>query len=189
MNKFPYFLLILSYLISAHLNAQTVSYKTHYLGISCQVYPAGIIASMHTEFFRNMHSSIYLRLGGNFANRKAWSNYNETEKGNGFGVSGAYRRHIFLKKGNIFLGINCDLWNMWIHWKNDIGKSTLSWGTTYTLVVQPWLELGYFVPIKKSKFQIGLTTGFGREINTITIGKHVGQGWMNSLLCYFQFKI
>ena len=54
-------------------------------------------------------------------------------------------------------------------------------GTTYTLVVQPWLEAGYFFNLKNSSSQIGITSGFGREINAISDGKDVAQGWIASV--------
>jgi len=51
------------------------------------------------------------------------------------------------------------------------------------------LEAGYLVPLKKSPLQVGITAGFGREINIITKGKPVGQGWMKSVAFYFQYKL
>ncbi len=85
------------------------------------------------------------------------------------------------------MGSNLDVWNMWIDWKNNIGQPNQTQGRTYTLVLQPWLEAGYFIPVNKSPIEIGITTGFGREINVITNGKPVGQGWIGSVSLVVQF--
>lgn len=159
------------------------------LGLSVQLYPAGIIATVNAEIFLKEKSSLLFRIGGNIADRKDFSPYNDNEKGNGYGGTIGYRKHFNLKRGNIIVGLNTDVWNMWIDWKNDIGKINQTQGTTYTLVLQPWLEAGYFLGIGKSPFQLGLSTGFGREINIVTNGKDVGQGWMNSVLLSFQYAI
>jgi hypothetical protein len=170
-------------------STKEVTTKRTDIGLSVQFYPAGIIATANAELFFNRKSSMFFRLGGNFANRKDYSPYNDNEKGNGFGGTIGYRYHFNLKKGNIIVGLNTDVWNMWINWKDNIAEPNQIEGQTYTMVLQPWLEAGYFVNIKKSPLQVGLTTGFGREINVITNGEVVGQGWMNSVLFYFQYTI
>lgn len=159
------------------------------LGLSFQLYPAGIIVTINSNLFQSSTTSLLLRAGGNFTDRKDYSQYNDNEQGSGFGASIGYRKHFYLKRGEIIAGLNTDLWNMWIHWKNDIGEPYQSEGTTYTLVLQPWLETGYFTGTHKSPFQFGITAGFGREINIITDGKDVGQGWMLSLLLHCQYSI
>lgn len=189
MKKFAYLFLVFNYLFISKTIAQTESTKQTFIGASAQAYPAGIIATVNTEIFYNKHTSIYLRVGGNFADRKDFSPNNDNEKGYGFGGSLGYRKHIILNRGNIILGANMDVWNMWIDWKNHIGEPNQTQGTTYTLVVQPWLEAGYFISIQKSPIQLGISTGFGREINVITNGKDVGQGWMNSIVLNVQFKV
>lgn len=158
------------------------------LGISSQIYPAGIIFTLNAEFSNNAKSSLVLRGGGNFADRKDFSPYNDNEKGNGFGASIGYRRHFKLWRGNLVAGINSDIWNMWIDWKNNIGMLNETQGRTYTFVLQPWIEAGYFYPIKSTPIQVGASLCFGREINVITDGKGVGQGWMRSLLISFQYS-
>ncbi len=163
--------------------------KSKDLGASLQLYPAGIITAINSEMYLSSKNSLLFRAGINFANRKDFSPYNENEKGMGFGGSTGYRRHFYVKRGNIVAGIHTDIWNMWINWKNNIGESDYTYGETYTLVLQPWLEAGYFFSVKKSPLQLGFTTGFGREINIITNGKEVGQGWMNSLLIQIQYSL
>lgn len=163
------------------------SFKT--VGLSLQIYPAGLISCVTFENYVSQKGSLLFRLGINYADRKDYSPYNDNEKGKGFGGSMGYRKHVPLKLGKIVFGLHCDIWNMWINWKNDIGEPNYTKGQTYTLVLQPWIEGGYFIRLKSIPLQFGITTGFGREINVVTNGKDVGQGWMNSLLLHFNYML
>jgi len=158
-------------------------------GLSAQFYPAGIIAALNAEHYIAENSSLIFRLGGNFVDRKDFSDENDNEKGSGFGGSFGYRKHFRTRKGRIVLGLNIDAWNLWINWKNNIDEVNAASGTTYTLVLQPWLESGYFFNLKNSSSQIGITAGFGKEINAITNGKDVEQDWIASLLLQYQFSL
>jgi hypothetical protein len=95
----------------------------HTLGISIQLYPAGIITTLNGEFIHSDKSSLLLRIGGNFADRKDYSDYNDNEKGSGFGGHIRLSRYFQLGSGKIIAGLNADVWNMWIKWKNDIGEA------------------------------------------------------------------
>ena len=50
-------------------------------------------------------------------------------------------------------------------------------GTTYNLVIQPWVNAGYLYNLS-NKWNMGISFGFGREINIITSGENVGEGWI-----------
>ncbi|MEO6132173.1 MAG: hypothetical protein ABIQ02_10015 [Saprospiraceae bacterium] len=154
------------------------------IGISVQLYPGGLMATLHSDIFLSANSSLLLRAGGNFTDRKDFSKYNHNERGAGFGGSIGFRKHFFLQKGQFIAGLNADLWNLEIKWKNDIDTPVETQGKTKILVFQPWLEAGYFTGVKKSPFQFGFTGGFGREINIITKGKEVGHGWIGSVTIY-----
>ncbi len=149
------------------------------IGISVQLYPAGVIPTLNLERYISENSSLVFRLGENFTDRQDFSDENDHEEGSGLGGSLGYRRHFLLAKGKIVAGLHLDAWNLWIDWEDANARPTS--GTTYTLVLQPWLETGYFFPIKNSSSQIGITAGFGREINTITSGEEVAQDWIASL--------
>ena len=82
-----------------------------------------------------------------------------------------------------------DVWNLWIDWENDSNSLNMTSGTTYTLVLQPWLEAGYFFDLKNPCSQIGITVGFGREINAITNGKDVEQGLIASVTVQYVFSL
>lgn len=159
------------------------------LGVGGQIYPAGLITTVNAELFQSPAASFLFRLGGNFANRKDFSRFNDNEKGNGYGGSIGYRRHFYQKNKNIVVGLHLDVWNLWIDWKNNIDKVNKTSGQSYTLVLQPWLEAGYFLPFANTPLKAGLTAGFGREINAVTDGKEVGHGWMASLLFHLQYSI
>lgn len=160
------------------------------LGVSIQVYPAGIIPTVNLEHYLNEKSSLVFRLGANFVDRQDFSDVNLTEEGEGFGGSVGFRRHFPSGKGKFVAGLNLDVWSLNIDWTDDNGPNgNVQPGSTYTLVVQPWLEGGYFLPIKNTKSQIGLTLGFGREINAITSGDEVEQGFIASVLLQYQFSL
>jgi hypothetical protein len=163
--------------------------KEKILGGSVQVYPAGFILNLVGQKNITERIAILLRAGVNITDRKDFSEYNDKETGGGFGASIGYRYYFPLKTGKFFTGLNTDIWNMWINWENEFIPPNKTNGQTYTLVFQPWLEAGYEYHLKKSNLSIGLSTGFGREINVITSGKDVGQGWMNSILLNFSWKI
>ncbi|WP_394750932.1 hypothetical protein [Spongiimicrobium salis] len=158
------------------------------LAFSVQVYPAGIIPTVNLEQFVNENSSWVYRLGGNFTDRRDFSDENDNEEGAGFGGSVGFRKHYAVGKGKIIAGFNVDLWNLWIDWED--ASATPNEGTTYIFVVQPWLETGYFFNVGKNKSsQLGITLGFGREINAITSGDDVAQDWIGSIGVQYQFAI
>ncbi|GMN10519.1 hypothetical protein MTsPCn9_33550 [Croceitalea sp. MTPC9] len=174
---------------SISLTAQNTSDKRTDLGVSVQLYPAGIIPTVNLEHYVEENSSLLFRLGLNIVDRQDFSDFNETEEGTGFGGSIGYRKHFPSGKGKFIAGLNLDVWSLTIDW-TDIGPADgLVSGSTYTLVIQPWLEGGYFLPIKNTKSQIGLTLGFGREINAITSGDEVEQGFIGSVSLQYQFSL
>ncbi len=182
-------LLLLSFTALSYSQAQPTPGKNSptAFGLSAQFYPAGIIATLDMDKSLNTKSSMFYRAGVNLIERKDFSTYNDHESGFGIGASAGYRKHFFLKKGQIITSFNTDVWNEWIHWENNIGQPNETTGKTYTLVLQPWLETGYFTNGNRSSLQYGLTAGFGREINVITDGNKVAQGWILSLLLHFQY--
>lgn len=185
----PSFIFLLILPLNIRAQAPTKDMKEKILGGSVQVYPAGLILNLVGQKNLSDRQAILLRLGMNLADRKDFSEYNDMETGGGFGASIGYRYYFPIKTGKFFTGLNADIWNMWINWENEFIPPIETNGQTYTLVIQPWLEAGYEYQFKKSNFSIGLSTGFGREINVITKGKAVGQGWMNSILFNFGWKI
>ena len=183
------FSLFICFVISVSGQKAPLNEGTH-LGLSVQAYPAGIIPTVNLETYLNEKSSLLFRLGGNFTDRQDFSDENLTEEGEGFGGSIGFRKHFPLKTGKIVAGLITDLWSLEIDWTDDIGPngSILS-GNTDILVLQPYLEGGYFLPIKNSSSQIGLTLGFGREINIVTDGDEVAQGFIASIALQFMFGL
>jgi hypothetical protein len=178
-------ILILCYFIihSVFSFAQTkndLTYRKVEFGTELQAYPVGFITTITSTIFVKENVAIRFRIGGNFANRKDFSGLNDDEKASGFGGSIGLLKYFYYKKGNIIMGANVDGWNMWTHWKDAINTLNPQQGTTYTLVVQPGVNAGYLYDVSK-KLNIGLTLGIGKEINVITKGEDVGQGWIGSL--------
>lgn len=171
------------------MSAQDNDSKRNDLGASIQFYPAGIIPAVNLEHYLSENSSLVFRLGLNIVDRQDFSDFNETEEGTGFGGSIGYRKHFPSGKGKFVAGLNLDVWSLTIDWTDLESSGTLVSGSTYTLVVQPWLEGGYFLPIKNTKSQLGLTLGIGREINAITSGDQVEQGFIGSISLQYLFQL
>ncbi|MEM9000777.1 MAG: hypothetical protein AAGB24_10980 [Bacteroidota bacterium] len=92
-------------------------------------------------------------------------------------------------KGKVIAGINTDIWSLNIDWTDRFLANVTISGSTYILVVQPWLEGGYFLPLKNTRSQLGITLGFGREINSVTSGEEVEQGFIGSISLQYLFAL
>ena len=183
------FFLFVSINVSSQTELKNDTYKKNYLGFSAQFYPAGIIPTINYEHFVSEKASFLYRLGANITDRKDFSSENNNEEGAGFGGSFGYRRHFLFNKGRFILGFNTDAWNLWIDWKDNIGLPNETSGTSYIFVLQPWLEAGYFFNLKNTPSKIGITAGFGREINIITNGDDVAQDWIGSISIQYTFAL
>lgn len=150
-------------------------------GLSIQLYPAGIIPTVSLEKYHDRKSSFIYRLGGNFVDRQDFSDANDEEVGTGIGAGAGYRKHYLMERGKVLIGLNMDLWNLWVEWRDQIGTPMENIGSTYTLVLQPWVEAGYFLDFKNTNSVIGLTLGLGREFNVVTSGNDVAQGFIGSI--------
>ena len=151
MKLFTSLLILLLVTTSSYGQDQDFTKKTE-LGVSGQVYPAGIIPTINLQHFFNEKSSLLVRAGLNIVDRQDFSDFNLTEEGTGFGGTVGYRKHYPSGKGEFIAGINLDVWSIDIDW-TDIDPNSptnIIPGSTYTLVVQPWLEGGYFLPIKNT---------------------------------------
>ncbi|PPK92989.1 hypothetical protein LY01_02694 [Nonlabens xylanidelens] len=190
MKKKTNFLIIVTLLFLtciSHAQNDNVN-KNNYLGASIQAYPAGIIPTINLEHFTNENSSFVYRIGANLTDRQDFSEENDHEEGSGFGGSVGYRKYFKFKKGDFFIGANIDLWYLSIDWENNLGLPTETIGNTNILVVQPWLEGGYFFNLNETS-RLGLALGFGREINVITDGNDVAQDFIGSINIQYMFKI
>lgn len=157
--------------------------RPYSVGYHVQAYPAGQIFTIAVEIPTGQRAFIFMRAGMNIANRKDFSPYNDNEVGKGVGGTLGYRLQFSAGKGSVKTGLNFDLWNMQIQWKDDIGKTYESQGQTFTMVAQPWIDAGYYFPFAQeaSVLEAFVGLGFGREINAITLGKTVAADWMGSV--------
>lgn len=159
------------------------------VGTELQLYPVGFMPLITSNIFLKEDWALRIRLGGNFANRQDFSGYNDDEVAKGFGGSiGIIKYFPSWWKGKTFVGATLDTWNMWTEWKDGLQTPNPTSGTTYNLVIQPWMNVGYQYPIT-NKWNIATSIGFGREINIITRGEKVGEGWMGIATISTNFKI
>lgn len=167
--------------ISAQLDTLKCVKGRKDIGAEIQVYPAGVISAFTANFVVSNQFALRFRAGGNFANRRNWSPFNDEEIAKGYGGSVGWVTYHPYKIGHFTAGATIDLWRMWTQWKDEMDSQNPKSGETYTLVVQPWADVGYLFHIRNTHLNIGTTMGFGREINVITKGERVGEGWMGSL--------
>ena len=186
-----FFALFTTCFLASQIAAQDESLptgSTSYLGASFQVYPAGFIPTANYENFLSEKASLVFRLGANITDRQDFSDVNDTEEGEGFGGSIGYRKHYHFNKGKIIVGLNTDIWSLQIDWtdaNNPVGSQS---GTTDIVVLQPWLEGGYFFKLNNGASQLGISAGIGREFNIATSGDEVAQGFIGSLILQYQFR-
>ena len=183
MKKFFFLWLLLQIQIKGYGQVDTLkcSQGRMDLGFEIQGYPAGIIPTVTANFFIINQVALRIRLGGNFANRRDFSPYNDNENAKGFGASTGLVVYFPYKLGHFTAGATIDFWNMYTNWKDSLSSANPIMGKTYTLVFQPWVDVGYLFNIKNTRINLGTTLGFGKEINIITRGERVGEGWMNSI--------
>lgn len=159
------------------------------IGAELQLYPVGYMPMITSNVFLNDKWVLRFRIGGNFANRQDFSGFNDDEVAKGFGGSvGIVRYFPSWWNGKTYIGATLDSWNMWSKWKDGLQTSNPTSGTTYNLVIQPWVNAGYQYPLT-DKWNIAASLGFGREINVITSGEKVGEGWMGIATISTNFKI
>lgn len=169
-------------------NKANAAFKKIEFGSEFQIYPVGFITAITSNIFIKENLAIRFRVGGNFADREDFSGRNDDEKAEGFGGSVGLVKYFTYRKGNFIAGAHIDGWNMWTAWKDGVNTLNPQRGTTYNLVVQPWINGGYLYDISK-KLNIGLTLGIGKEINVITRGDKVGEGWIGSLSLVSNFSL
>lgn len=168
-------------LVSMQLFSQSDENKNNNkieIGTELQLYPVGFMPMITSTIYIKEDWALRFRIGGNFADRQDFSDYNDDEVAEGFGTSfGVVKFFEPWKKGRPFVGLSLDTWNMWTDWKDGLQTANPTSGTTYNLVLQPWANAGYQYPLS-SKWNATASVGLGREINVITRGENVGEGWM-----------
>ncbi len=66
-----------------------------------------------SNIFLNDNWALRLRVGGNFADRKDYSEYNDNEVATCFEGTLGIVRYFPSGKGNFIIGASVDTWNMW----------------------------------------------------------------------------
>ncbi|MCI5073239.1 hypothetical protein MRY82_09935 [bacterium] len=142
--------------------------------INGQAYPAGFISTLSAQRSIGVKSMLGLRLGHNLL-RHGNLGVQDNERGQGFGGSIDYSYYLKSTRIGWYGTARSDLWFNRVDWKNNIGQSNESSGSTDVIVVQPTVEIGYTWLCKKNFF-IRPNLAFGIEINVDTQGEEVGEG-------------
>lgn len=181
--------LILAFVFFMHPLLAQVPNKKISIGLGIQAYPAGFIPYVQSDFHFPKNMFISARLGYNITDRQDFSPVNDHEKGGGPGCSIGLNKSFGFKKSQFFVGLLTDVWLLQIDWKDKNNTPDQIQGTTEITVLQPWLNAGYRKSLGTSPFNLTLGVGFGREINIVTKGDAVAQGWMGSILVGFYYHI
>jgi hypothetical protein len=174
--------LLLVFLMAATLLGKAQERRTLLnAGLEYKWYPAGQMVNLQTEIAlpHATNQSLNASVGFNMAKRFNFSGLNDDEHGSGPGIALGYRYYFKPDKSpqGVYIGARTDLWWMNIDW---IDNSHLpSSGQTRITVLQPTFELGYKQGFKSIDVFLGFVNGY--EINVVTIGKEVGQGWITEL--------
>jgi len=145
------------------------------IGIEHDVYPAGKIPGLIVGTTGMYKYTWNYRVAVNLARRKDYSGLNDDERGWGPGVSIGLRYYPNMRKTGWFGGLRSDLWYMSINWIDH--SEPIDRGVTKIWVVQPTFELGYVFELNEN-WNLGLAFTNGVEVNVITKGEEVGQGWI-----------
>lgn len=146
------------------------------IGPEYNFYPAGHIIGVQAETpFKSTPHSFNARLAYNMSFRKDFSGLNDNEEGGGFGLSLGYRYYPLKNCSGLYTGLRTDLWNMKINWKDS--SELVKEGTTKIIVLQPTFELGYLFNLG-GNWMLGTAFVNGFEINVVSKGEDVGEGWI-----------
>ena len=181
--------LLVMAMLSASAQEPLILSRRSEFGLELQAYPAGFIPSLFLTIPQSYTWSWNFRLGLNLTDRKDFSPVNDHEEGKGYGGSVGIQKHVMVNKGEFRFGLNTDIWKMNINWENDQNLPSATSGKTDIVILQPWLHGKYLYPLRSTRFALSAGIGLGREINIVTKGKEVAQGWMGSLLLDVVFRM
>jgi len=147
------------------------------LGIEVQQYPTGNLSGIRGEVGLANHHALDFRAGYNALDHKDFGVHN-TEVGGGFGGSVGYRYYFNPANEKWFAGIRTDLWFNEVDWTDPAPNSPIPVkDVTNVVVLQPTVIGGYRWAFG-DHFAITPTAAFGAEINIVTDGEEVGQGFI-----------
>ena len=183
-------LLFISFQVKAQaqFTSNKISLPRINLGAEFQWYPAGVMFGLRSDLYYNKHENLNLRIGYNLTDRQDFSEFNDSEKGGGFGFGVGYRYYFGKRKG-IYLGARADFWWLDIDWTDFNETIQLEeTGTTEIVVFQPTIEIGYQFILDKH-WVIAPAFTNGRELNIISNGEDVGQGWITLIGVNVGYKL
>lgn len=151
------------------------SYGQISAGFELQVYPTGIMPGVRAALALGERDELHLRAGANLFDHRDLG-VQEEEIGGGGGFTLGYRRYFSDGQQGFFLGARNDFWFNTNNWRNEIGTTNESSGTTQIIVVQPTAEAGYLFQLGDGKWSLAPALGFGFEVNVVSDGADVGQG-------------
>lgn len=142
-------------------------------GIEFQAYPTGIIAGLAADVPIGTKSFVHIKGGTNIFDHRDLGEQ-DSEEGNGYGLTLGYRRFFSETLTKWRLGIKSDLWFNKVDWSNINEDDTTTEGTTDITVLQPTAELSYV--FNNGSLVFAPHIAFGMEWNIKTDGLPTGEG-------------
>jgi hypothetical protein len=143
-------------------------------GIEFQAYPTGFIPGVLIARPFSMLTFGEIRIGYNFVRHRDLG-VHEDERGGGPGFSLGVKRYFNTSSG-WFITIRSDLWFNKVDWRDGIGTTVNSQGTTDVVVLQPTAMIGHAFALGDHGWILRPTLAGGVEINIKTKGEEVGEG-------------
>jgi len=175
MTKALTFLLLLSF-CNAISAQNTRSRGIESVGLGLQIYPAGTMINLKSNWKVSPREILTGKLGYNFAMRQDFGKH-DNEEGGGPGFTVAYKRYFKTELSGWFMEARAAMWFLDIDWGDN---TPLRSGNTDITVVQPTVGLGYDFLINHS-LKLGFIAAFGYEVNVATNGEDVGEGGISLL--------
>ncbi len=154
------------------------------IGAEVQLYPAGTIFNLKTDWAISVKSLLIGKVGYNKAMRQDFGKH-DSEEGGGLGFTAAYRHYLKTDFSGWFVEARAGMWFLDIDWRDDNPART---GNTKISVFQPTLGIGYDF-VLSDNLKLGLIAAFGYEVNVGTRGEPVGEGGISLVGISFSHKL
>lgn len=183
MSKVLTFFIFLSLCINTFAQS-TRSRGIESVGLGVQLYPAGTMINLKSNWKVSPREILTGKLGYNFARRQDFGKH-DNEEGGGPGFTLAYKRYFKTALSGWFIEGRAAMWFLDIDWRDN---TPLRSGNTDITVFQPTAGLGYDF-LMGDAMKLGLIAAFGYEVNLATNGEPVGEGGISLLGISLVYKL
>lgn len=131
----------------------------HFSGLDMRLHPERAILSYQAGFPIHMQTNMTISCGIHGVQRRFNQGIHKEESGIGAGIGAGFRYYTGDYKTGVHIGLKTDVYYMhysWYGFQNQSGKTNL-------VQFIPMAELGYLIPVKGNRYQLGLALLQGKE--------------------------